>query len=63
MDPFVAIARQLAVDAISEAIAQGGDPTDAQQLLNEGDALRVENAFKDAVAKYKDALAKAESTP
>ena len=63
MDQFAAIARQLAVDAIDQAIAQGGDSgeiNDAQQALAEGDALRASEAFKDAVANYKDALAKAE---
>ena len=68
-------ARQLAVDAIDEAIAQGGDQgdiDDAQTFLSDGDALRAFGnsgecgpgscacAFKSAVNKYKDALAKAE---
>ena len=64
MDELAGIARLLAVSALEEATAQGGDPgvlNDAQQALDEGDALRASEAFKDAVNKYKDALAKAES--
>lgn len=64
MDEFAAIARQLAVDALDQAIASGGDPgpiNEAQQALAEGDVLRSLGAFKNAVNKYKDALAKAES--
>lgn len=64
MDQFAAIARQFAVDALNQAIAQGGDPTkisEAQQALADGDALKASGTFKDAVNKYKDALAKAES--
>lgn len=63
MNQFTAIARQLASDALDEAIAQDGDPDvieDAQQALSEGDSLRASGAFKDAVNKYKDALSKAE---
>ena len=58
------IARQMAADALDEAVAQGVDPgeiNDAQQALDEGDGLRTSEAFKDAVNKYKDALSKAES--
>ena len=58
------IARLLAASTLQEATAQGGDPAvlnDAQQALDEGDALRVSEAFRDAVNKYKDALSKAES--
>ena len=64
MDQLAGIARQVATDALDEAIAQSGDPgeiNDAQQALNEGDGLRTSEAFKDAVNKYKDALSKAES--
>ena len=64
MDQLAGVARQLATEALDQAIAQGGDPTaiaDAQQALAEGDTLRASGAFKDAVSKYKDALAKAES--
>ena len=64
MDQLAGAARQLAEEALNEAIAQGGDPgviADAQQALDDGDTLRASGAFKDAVNKYKDALAKAES--
>ncbi len=63
MDQLTEIARVLAVEAIDEAIAQGGDAGeigDAQQAVADGDTLRGSGAFKDAVNKYKDALAKAE---
>lgn len=63
MDRLAGIARQLAVQAIDEAIAHHGDPNKinvAQQLLTEGDQLRALGKHKDAVNKYKDALAKAE---
>ncbi len=64
MDRLAGIARQLAVSAIDEAIARGGDPSaiaDAQQSLADADAHRGSSEFKDAISKYKDALAKAES--
>ena len=64
MDALAGVARQLAADAVDGAIAQGADPgvvSDAQQALADGDALRTSGAFKDAVNKFKDALAKAES--
>jgi len=65
MDALTGIARQLAVDAIDEAIADpGSDPgeiSDAQQSLADGDALRASGDYKDAANKYKDALSKAES--
>ena len=65
MDQLAGIARQVATDALDQAIARGADPTvvaDAQQALDDGDFLRASGAFfKDAVNKYKDALAKAES--
>ena len=51
-------------DALEEAIAQGGDAgeiDEAELALDDGDALRDSGTFKDAVNKYKDALAKAES--
>ena len=65
MDRLAEMGRQLAVIAIDQAIAQRDDPakTDlAQQFLADGDALRAAGAFKDAVNKYKDALATAEDT-
>ena len=64
LNEIAAIARRCATDAIDEATAQGGDPgeiVNAQQELTNGDSLRTLGAFKDAVAKYKDTLAKAES--
>jgi len=63
MDQFSGIARQMAVNAIDDAIAQGGDADDiseAQDLLAEGDALRASNGFEDAVDSYEDAVEKAE---
>jgi tetratricopeptide (TPR) repeat protein len=63
MDRLAAVARQMAVEAIEEAIEQDGDPdeiAEAQQLLTEADVLRDSGQYKDAIAKYKDALAKAE---
>ena len=64
MDLLVGIPRTLAADALDGAIAHGQCDSDviddAQQGLDEGDELRAEGAFKDAVNKYKDALAKAE---
>jgi len=64
MDDLSASAKQLANTALDQAIAQGGDPdviNDAEQLLLEGDGHRADEDFLDAVSKYKDALAKAES--
>jgi len=64
MHQLAQAARQLAVEAIDEAIDQGGDSrivAEAQYYIEEGDALRAAEYFKDAVNKYKDALAKAES--
>jgi hypothetical protein len=63
MDELAGVARQLAESAIEDATARGGDPgkiIEAEDALAEGDALRDAGAFKDAVNKYKDALAKAE---
>ena len=63
MDQLAGTARQCAVQAINEAIAAGGDPTQisqAQQLLVDGDTLRAAGAFKNAVNIYKDALVIAE---
>ena len=63
MDRLAATARQLAAGAIEDATDRGGDPVkiaEAEDALAQGDVLRDEGAFKDAVNKYKDALAKAE---
>jgi subtilisin family serine protease len=63
LDRVTGAARQLAVDAIKEATARGGQQAkigEANQALAEGDALRGAGSFKAAVNKYKDALAKAE---
>ena len=65
MDSLSEIARTVAADAISNAVAQGGDPValaDASDALAAGDALRATEDFKDAVGQYKDALAKAEGS-
>ena len=54
---------KLAIDAIAEAIAQGGDPSninEAEHLLNMGDTLRASGAFEDAINEYKDTLDQAE---
>jgi parallel beta-helix repeat protein len=64
MDRYASIAQQLAVVAINDAIARGGNQDtidEAQTYLGEGITLREEEAFKDAINKYKDAVAKAES--
>ena len=64
MDDLAAIAREIAAEAVAEAIAQGGNPeviAAAQQALDDGDTLRDSGAFKDAVSQYRDALAKAEN--
>ena len=63
MDEATGMARVLAEQATAEAMARGGDAEkidDAQRALADGDTLRASEAFKDAVAKYKDALANAE---
>jgi hypothetical protein len=52
----------LALDAIDWAKSWGGDIAviyDAQEALAEGDMFRSSGQFKDAINKYKDALAKA----
>ena len=64
MNQLTSASRLLATQAINQGIAESCDPVvinDAQQALAEGDALASSAAFKDAVAKYKDALAKAGS--
>jgi serine protease AprX len=63
LDRVTGAARQLAVDAIKEATARGGEQAkiaEANRFLAEGDALRGAGSFKAAVNKYKDALGKAE---
>jgi tetratricopeptide (TPR) repeat protein len=63
MDQLAEIPRQIAVEALNEAIAQGGRPkkiNDAQKALAKGDALRATGKFKKAVAKYREALKEAE---
>jgi hypothetical protein len=63
LDRVTGAARQLAVDAIKEATARGGEQAkiaEANRYLTEGDALRGAGSFKAAVNKYKDALGKAE---
>ena len=65
MDILAAVARQVAVEALDEAIARGGDAddiSDAKDSLAEGDDLRSSSDYKDALNKYKDALSKAEGT-
>ena len=69
MDNLAGIARQLAVDAIDEAIAVGGDAGEIQEAMDflaEADSLRelataeMCELFRIAISAYKDALAKAE---
>ena len=63
MDGLAAVAQQLALTAINDAIDRGGDGSKiatAQDALAEGDGLRASTAYKDAVGKYKDAVANAE---
>ncbi len=64
MDKLACIAKQLAEDAIDQAVANSGDPdkiSEAETSRDDGDEFRASGDFKDAVNKYKDALAKAES--
>jgi serine protease AprX len=63
LDRVTGAARQVAVDSIKEATNRGGNASkvsEANSYLNEGDALRAATSFKQAVAKYKDAVSKAE---
>ena len=49
---------------INAATAGNGDPitiSEAEDYLAEGETLRMAGVYKDAVNKFKDALAKAES--
>lgn len=60
LEPVVATARELASEAVGAAA--DGDPdklAEANAALAEGDALRDDGRSKDAVAKYRDAFAKA----
>ena len=64
MNQLTFASRILAILAINQGIGESCDAVvinDAQQALAEGDALASSANLKDAVAKYKDALAKAES--
>jgi len=64
IDHLLTVSRQLATDAINIAIDTGGDAGKiytALEKLDEGDNFRDEGKFKDAAAKYKDALSEAES--
>ena len=64
MEQLTATAGLVAVTAIDVAFDRDGDLVEiaiAQQFLADGDMLRDMGLFKDAVAKYKDATAKAES--
>jgi hypothetical protein len=63
MDRLAEVARSFAVDALDAARSRNGDATkiaEAEDYLAQGDALRQAGAYKDAVNKYKDALAKAQ---
>ena len=67
MDQLAGIANQLATGAMDQAIAQGCELTTnsalagAVEALAEGDALRGLGAFTDAVKRYKEAVANAQS--
>ncbi len=54
------ILRQMADDAINDAIERGADVTTAEDKFSEGEIARAAGEFKTAAAKYKDALATAE---
>ncbi len=63
LDRVSGAARQIAVEAIDEAVERGGSASkiaDARSHLAQGDSLRTKGAFKPAVNKYKDAAGKAE---
>lgn len=64
LEVFTQAGRDVAVAAIDAAIARSGDPgkiADAQAELAEGDTFRGNGQHKDALAKYKSAIAIAES--
>lgn len=55
--------REMAVDAIDRALAEGGDPKDigaAQEALSRGDADRASQRFKAAIERYRQSLRSAE---
>ena len=63
LDELGQVTRLLAVDAIEEAKARGGDASkidSAESQLARGDARLAASRFKDAVARYKDAISQAE---
>lgn len=69
MDDLAAISRQLATRSLDAGFSYGGERDEMRQARNElarGDALRAAgrrgrlDAFKQAAAKYKDALSKAQ---
>ena len=63
-DTVVEAARVRAQAAVDLAIAEGGDGDailEAQEFIAQGDILRDAREAQDAVSKYNDALAKAES--
>jgi hypothetical protein len=63
LQQLAAAARLLAVTAIEEANARNADPAkiaQAKSALATGDGRRSAGAYKDAINRYKDALAKAE---
>ena len=56
MDELAGVVRQLATDTVEEAIAQGGNPVEAEPPLAEGDMLRAAGQFKLAIDAYRDAI-------
>jgi uncharacterized protein len=63
LDRLARAIRLLAVDAIEEAKARGGDATtidEAEKDLAKGDARRLAGAFKNAISSYGEAIVKAE---
>jgi hypothetical protein len=63
MNSICGTARKLAEDAIAAAVARNGNAgkiTEARQRLTQGDTFRAAGRFKDAIARYKDAVSKAE---
>src|SRR5688572_101577 len=63
MEPLAEVARNVATEAVGEAFLFGGEEEkveEAAQLLIQGDSLLAAGRFKEAVAKYKSAVAEAE---